>query len=62
MGLISDKTYEDILGDGIERALAKGATALDDFVASLNEANIRGPAGQAWTADLLAKELQRLGP
>jgi hypothetical protein len=34
---------------------------LEDLVAGLNELNVRGPAGQAWTEELLAHEFQRLG-
>jgi Recombinase-like helix-turn-helix domain len=61
MGLISTKSYEDLLGDGIELLLARKAATLADLVAGLNELNVRGPAGQAWTEELLAHEFQRLG-
>lgn len=61
MGLISTKAYEDLLGDALEALLSKGTATLEDFARGLNEANLRGPNGQAWTADLLAAELQRLG-
>lgn len=61
MGLISNKSYEDVLGDGIERALAGGATTLEDIIAVLNDSNVRGPVGQTWNVDLITRELQRLG-
>lgn len=60
MGLISTKTYEDLLGDALETLLGREAATLDDFVAGLNERNVRGPAGQTWTMALLSDELGRL--
>ena len=51
MGLISDKSYEDVLGDGIERALAGGATTLEVIVAVSNQmqmfADRRGRSGMS---------------
>jgi hypothetical protein len=61
MGLIPTKSYEDLLGDGIELLLARKAVTLADLVAGLNELNVRGPAGQTWTEELLAQEFRRLG-
>lgn len=61
MGLISEKSYEDVLGDGLERALSGGATTLEEVVVALNQMNVRGPAGQIWNIDLISNELQRLG-
>jgi hypothetical protein len=61
MGLIPTKSYEDLLGDGIEILLSRKAATLEEFVAGLNELNVRGPAGQTWTVALLGEELRRLG-
>jgi hypothetical protein len=61
MGLIPTKSYEDILGDGLEVMLARKATTLSEFITGLNDQNIRGPSGQVWTVELLRSELQRLG-
>lgn len=55
------KSYEDQLGDGIEHLLAKGVDTLPGMVAGLNEINVHGPNGEAWTEELLAAELKRLG-
>jgi len=61
MGLGPDKSYEDVLGDGLEAVLATGADSLADIVRGLNERNVSGPSGQAWTEALLSRELRRLG-
>jgi hypothetical protein len=61
MGLASTKSYEDLLGDGLEALLQKGINTPDGFAAGLNEANVRGPKGEKWTVDLLLAEMARLG-
>ena len=61
MGLISSKTYEDLLGDALEALLKQGARTLEQYVDGLNAMNMRGPSGQIWRTDLLEAELARLG-
>jgi hypothetical protein len=61
MGLVHSKSFEDLLADGLESAMQKGAKTLDDYVASLNQQNVRGPNGQSWSADLLSQILADLG-
>ncbi len=56
-----EKSYEDQFGDGIEHLLGKGVDSLPALVAGLNEINVPGPNGEAWTETLLAAELKRLG-
>lgn len=53
--------YENLLGDGLERAFASGIDDLDSLVQSLNEQCVPAPKGQPWTAALLSAELKRLG-
>jgi hypothetical protein len=60
MGLSPTKSYEDLLGDGLEVVLRKGATALAEIVAGLNELNVQGPQGERWTESLLKSELRQL--
>lgn len=61
MSLVSAKSYEDALGDGLEAVLATGVDSLADIAKGLNERNVIGPNGFKWTEDLLAAELSRLG-
>jgi hypothetical protein len=61
MGLIPTKSYEDLLGDGLESLIGKGVDDLAGFAEGLNESNVRGPAGEQWTVELLERELKRLG-
>jgi hypothetical protein len=61
MGLAPTKSYEDLLGDGLEALLQKGINTPDEFAAGLNEANVHGPKGEKWTVDLLLAEMARLG-
>jgi hypothetical protein len=60
MGLGPTKSYEDLLGDGLEAVLRKGATSLSEIVAGLNELNVHGPQAQRWTESLLESELRQL--
>jgi hypothetical protein len=53
-------SYEDLLGDAIERGFAAGHWALDDLVAHLNRTGPQAPNGQAWTAALYQSEINRL--
>ncbi|MCX5465342.1 recombinase-like helix-turn-helix domain-containing protein [Alcaligenes parafaecalis] len=43
--------YEDLLGDALERAFAKGAHDLASLVEQLNREGIATPDGHAWTAE-----------
>jgi hypothetical protein len=61
MGLVQSKRFEDLLGDGLESAMQSGAKTLEDYVASLNQLNVRGPNGQKWSVELLAEVLADLG-
>ncbi len=61
MGLVSQKSYEDLLGDAIEALLKQGAQSLEEFVDGLNAMNMRGPSGQMWKAALFEAEMERLG-
>lgn len=53
--------YEDRLSDALEAAFAAGIRALPDLVASLNEAGLQTPDGEAWTANNFPPVMQRLG-
>jgi Recombinase-like helix-turn-helix domain len=61
MGLAPTRSYEDLLGDRLEALLQAGADTPEAFAAGLNEANVHGPKGERWTAELLLRELARLG-
>jgi phenylpropionate dioxygenase-like ring-hydroxylating dioxygenase large terminal subunit len=61
MGLTPAKPYEDLLGDALEALLGKGTNSLDAFADGVNQAGVRGPRGEKWTASLLGAELARLG-
>lgn len=61
MGLVQNKSFEDLLADGLETAMQTGAKTLEDYVASLNQQNVRGPNGQRWSAELLSEVLADLG-
>jgi len=54
-------TYEDLLGDEIERAFATGIHDLPGLVAKLNDSGLATPGGQPWTEDLYRKEMAALG-
>ena len=42
-------TYEDLLGDAIERAFAAGVHDLPALVQSLNDSGLSSPDGSPWT-------------
>lgn len=44
-------TYEDLLGDSIERAFGAGHWELPALLAYLNKAGPLGPNGQPWTEE-----------
>ena len=47
----SPTSYEDLLGDAIERAFGAGHWELDALVAYLNKSGPLGPNGAPWTAE-----------
>ena len=55
-----DQSYEDRLGDALEKLLGGGADGLAALAAGLNELGIEAPDGARWSADALAAELRRL--
>ena len=54
-------TFEDLLGDAIERAFAEGAYTLPELVASLNRTGPSGENGQPWTEQGFQALMARLG-
>ena len=53
--------YEDALGDALQRIFADGAEELADVVGRLNRTGPKPPGAEAWTEDLFAAEMKRLG-
>ncbi|MBS4047325.1 MAG: recombinase-like helix-turn-helix domain-containing protein [Ferrovibrio sp.] len=53
-------TYENLLGDALERCFAAGLHDLDGICARLNQDCVPSPAAQTWTPALLQQELKRL--
>ena len=53
-------TYEDLLGDAIERAFAAGAQDLSALVQSLNDSGLSSPSGKPWTEEVYAREIAGL--
>ncbi len=54
-------SFEDLLGDSIERAFGAGHWELDALVAYLNKSGPRGPNGQPWTAQSYQSVIKTLG-
>lgn len=54
-------SYEDLLGDSIERAFAAGQWELDALVDSLNKTGPLAPNGQPWTAETYQTVIKSLG-
>ncbi|MEO7241356.1 MAG: recombinase-like helix-turn-helix domain-containing protein [Variovorax sp.] len=54
-------TYEDLLGDVIERAFAQGIHDLPQLVAKLNDSGLATPSGEAWTEAAYRKQMAALG-
>ena len=54
-------SFEDLLGDAIERAFGQGHWELDALVAYLNKSGPAGPNGQAWTAESFQQVMKTLG-
>ena len=53
--------YEDALADALVACFEDGVVDLPSLVDQLNERGVRGPDGQAWTADRFEREMARLG-
>jgi hypothetical protein len=54
-------SYEDLLGDAIERAFGAGQWELDALVAQLNKTGPLGPNGAPWTAESYQSVIKTLG-
>jgi len=54
-------TFEDLLGDAIERAFAEGAHTLPELVACLNRGGPSSENGEAWTEESFQALMARLG-
>jgi len=54
-------TFEDLLGDALERAFASGITELAPLVNYLNQSGPLGPNGQPWTEQSFEAEINKLG-
>jgi hypothetical protein len=54
-------TYEDLLGDAIERAFAAGHWELDRLVGYLNQSGPLGPNGAPWTVETFQSVMKTLG-
>lgn len=54
-------TYEDLLGDAIERAFAAGIHDLPGLVEQLNQSGLATPSGQPWTEAGYREAMAALG-
>lgn len=54
-------SYENALGDALERAFTGGAETLEEVVAALNGQAFRTAEGSEWTATSFEAEMARLG-
>ncbi|ACY35350.1 recombinase-like helix-turn-helix domain-containing protein [Comamonas thiooxydans] len=53
-------TYEDLLGDAIERAYAAGIHDLSGLVQALNGSGLASPSGSTWTEEVYRREIAAL--
>lgn len=53
-------TYENLLGDAIERCYAAGVHDLEGIARRLNEDCVPAPGGKLWTPESFAQEVKRL--
>lgn len=53
-------TYEDLLGDAIERAYGAGIHDLKDLVQALNDSGLASPSGKIWTEEVYRQEIADL--
>jgi len=58
---MNDLSYEDRLGDALEKLLGEGADDLDALASGLNGLGLVPPGGATWTAAILEAEFKRLG-
>ena len=58
---MNDKSYEDQLGDALEKLLEDGADDLEALSSGLNGLGVLPPDERRWTAERLAAEFKRLG-
>jgi hypothetical protein len=54
-------TYEDLLGDAIERAYAAGIQDLGGLVQALNDSGLASPTGAPWTEANYREAMAALG-
>ena len=54
-------TYEDLLGDAIERAFGSGVQDLPGLIAQLNDSGLTSPSGKPWTVEGYARDIATLG-
>ena len=54
-------SYEDLLGDAIERAFGAGHWELDALLTCLNKTGPLGPNGASWTAESYQAVMKTLG-
>ena len=54
-------SYEDLLGDAIERGFGAGHWELDALLAHLNKSGPLGPNGAPWTAESFQSVIKTLG-
>ena len=54
-------TYEDLLGDAIERAYGAGIHDLPGLVERLNDSGLSSPGGEPWTEANFRKAMAVLG-
>jgi hypothetical protein len=54
-------SYEDLLGDAIERAFGQGLWELDELVQKLNQTGPLGPNGEKWTPESFSNVIKTLG-
>jgi len=52
--------YENLLGDALEKAFARGVHELEAICAALIEDCVPSPGGKPWSPALLESELKRL--
>lgn len=57
----NEPSYEERLGDGLEKLLGNGVDDLEGLASGLNLLGIKMAHGQPWTSESLDAELKRLG-
>lgn len=53
--------FENLLGDAIEDAFARGIHELEPLVAAINDFGSTGPDSQPWTPETFTTTVHRLG-